>query len=71
MVNLKEIPEPLLYTIDEAACIISVSVSTLRRMIKNGNLKTVKPSIGTVRISRAELEAFIGVPKRSQERATE
>jgi len=52
-------PEPLLFKIEEAAHDLSMSASALRRLIKNGSLKTVRPTIGTVRISRAELERFV------------
>jgi excisionase family DNA binding protein len=58
MQSIAEPQEQLLYTIEEAAHILSMSGSSLRRLIKNGSLKTVRPSIGTVRITRAELEAF-------------
>jgi len=59
MHSKNELPEPLLYTMDEAACVLSVSRSTLRRWIKDRKLKTVRPSIGTVRITRDELESFV------------
>ena len=58
MTNSQDISEPLLYTIDEAACILSMSGSTVRRSIKIGSLRTVHPSVGTVRISRAELDGL-------------
>ena len=58
MATQPESPEPLLYTIEDAAHGLSMSASALRRLIKDGSLKTVRPSIGTVRVSRAELERF-------------
>jgi excisionase family DNA binding protein len=59
MQSIGEPQEQLLYTIEEAAHILSMSGSSLRRLIKNGSLKTVRPSIGTVRITRVELESFV------------
>jgi len=56
---IAESQEPLLYTMAAAAGMLSVSESTLRRWVSNGTLKTVRPSVGTVRISRAELERFV------------
>jgi excisionase family DNA binding protein len=55
----QEVLKPLLYSIDEAACIVSLSPSTIRRAIKNGYLNAIYPTVGTVRITRAELERFI------------
>ena len=52
-------PEPILLKVGEAAYGLSMSLSATRRLIKNGSLKTVRPTIGTVRISRAELERFV------------
>ncbi len=49
----------LLYTIEEVAYILSTSGTSVRRWIKNGSLNTVRPSIGTVRVTRAELERFV------------
>lgn len=54
----------LLYTIDEAACVLSTSGSTVRRWIKEGILTTVRPSPFCVRISRAELERFVSEAQR-------
>ena len=59
MQSIAESQGQLLYSIEEAAYILSTSGSTVRRWIKTGDLKTVRPSIGTVRISRAELERFV------------
>ena len=59
MVIQPENPEPLLHTVEEAAYILSIGVSSVYRLIKDEKLKTVRPTIGTVRITRAELERFV------------
>ena len=52
-------PEPLLYTIEESAYVLALSPPTVYRLIKSGGLKTIRPTPGCVRISRAELVQFV------------
>lgn len=59
MVSKEELPEPLLYSMEEAAFMLSISVSALHRETKKGNLKIIRPTPGCVRITRTELERFI------------
>ena len=50
---------PMVYTIDDAAYILSMSVSSIRRLIKDGQLKTMRISPGSIRITRTELEQYV------------
>ena len=50
---------PMIYTVDEAAFLLSVSTSSIRRWIRNGSLKTVRLGTGVVRIELDELVDFI------------
>ena len=49
----------MLHNIDEAAFLLSVSPSTVRRYIKDGSLRTVKLSPGVVRVEDSELMRFV------------
>jgi excisionase family DNA binding protein len=52
-------PLPKLYPLDMAAEALSVSTSTVRRLITDGKLKANKIG-GQLRISATELQRFIG-----------
>ena len=61
-----EFPEPLLYTVEEAAYLLSLSKSSVHRLIKEGKVKTLHPSPGSLRIGRTDLELFIKRAKREE-----
>jgi len=48
----------MVYTVEEVADILKVSVSTVRRLIKEGQLKTVRVGI-QLRITKEELDRFL------------
>jgi excisionase family DNA binding protein len=50
-------------TIEAAAAVASVSVSTVRRWLRSGRLAERRVE-GVIRIERAELEAVLGTPRR-------
>jgi excisionase family DNA binding protein len=47
-----------LYTIEEAAQMLKVSVDTIRRMIKRGELEVVKVGV-QIRIKAASLQKYL------------
>ena len=49
----------LLYSRRDAAGALSVSVDTLERMIRRGDIKAVRIGRRGVRVPRSELDAFI------------
>lgn len=53
-----ETPDPLLVGVRDACELLGVSVPTLRRLIRAGELGTV-PIDTRVRIPRADIDAFI------------
>lgn len=54
--------QPLLITIEEASRLLSVSRSTIYRMIKAGTLPIVRPLPDAPRIARADVELLISRP---------
>lgn len=51
--------KPVLYTMSEVAEILKVSVRTVKRMIKRGDIKAIKIG-GTVRIRKEALDEALG-----------
>ncbi len=49
----------MLHNVDEAAFILCVSPTTVRRWMKDGTLKVVRLSAGVVRVENSELERFV------------
>ncbi len=47
------------YTINEASAYLKTSVRSLRRYIKNGNIKSHKTPTGAIRFHRSDLDSFI------------
>ena len=58
----EDAPRPLLYAPTEAAVLLSVSRSTLWRLIRSGRLTRVEVMPGFFRITRASLMALAGRP---------
>jgi len=56
----EDAPRPLLYAPTEAAVLLSVSRSTLWRLIRSGRLTRVEVMPGFFRITRASLMALAG-----------
>lgn len=48
----------MVYTLEEVADILKVSVSTVRRLIKEGQLKTVRVRT-QLRVTKEELDRFL------------
>jgi len=59
MTITQEVPEPLLYTVEEAGFLLSLSGGSIRKFIRTGELKTIRPTPLSIRISRQELEQFV------------
>lgn len=62
--------EQLLYTINAAARVLSVSRATLYRALARGELRAVRIGCAT-RISRAELERFVRALEETASRELE
>jgi excisionase family DNA binding protein len=63
-VQMVEIPE--VYTLQEVAERLRVSLQTVRRLVRTGELKTIK--VGRqYRVTHAQLEAFMGQRQRDPE----
>ncbi len=63
-------PLPKLYPLDPSAEALSVSISTMRRLIGDGKLKANKVG-GQLRISATELQRFIDASIVAPEHCTE
>lgn len=48
----------IVYTIEDVADILKVSVYTVRNYIKDGKIKAIK-NMGSIRVSEGELNKFI------------
>jgi putative molybdopterin biosynthesis protein len=48
----------MVYTLEEVADILKVSVSTVRNLIKRGELKTVRVGV-QLRVKKEELDRFL------------
>lgn len=59
-------PERLAYSIAEAAQLLGVSESTVKRLLASGKLAAVKVG-GHRRISRTELYRLLEIPTEAQE----
>lgn len=57
--------QPMLLTQSAAAKLLGVSLNTLKRLIKRGDIRVTKITDGSVRIARAELERYIAVSTHS------
>lgn len=57
-------PEPLVYTVPQAAKVLATSDKTVRRLIKEGHLATVPHMEGRVVIPRTSVQALVdsGLP---------
>jgi len=51
----------MLYTVEEVAEILKVSVSTVRKLIREGKLKTVRVGVQR-RVKKEELDRFLDQP---------
>lgn len=51
--------EQKFYTISEVAKMLKVDPMTIRRYIKAGKIKAIKPTINVVRISEKDLNEFL------------
>lgn len=53
--------ELILYRLNEVATILRVDPSSVRRWVRNGKLRVLRPigARGTVRVTRTELERFL------------
>lgn len=52
-------PDPLLYTIEECAALLSLSRRAIYRALASGKLGSVLVSARTRRVTRAQLEAYV------------
>jgi len=58
-VNGKEaLPEPLVYTVEEAAAVLKISTKSVRRLLKRGFL-TGSKALRKILIPRQQIEAFL------------
>ncbi len=54
-----------LLTIEQAARELTVSKSTVERLVRAGRLRVIRPSPGTVRITRDEVNAYLASLRRA------
>ncbi|MDG6927118.1 MAG: helix-turn-helix domain-containing protein [Nitrososphaerota archaeon] len=52
-----------LYSVKETALTLHISDSTVRRMVRKGQIKAVKLPTGTIRIPESEILKLLGVDK--------
>lgn len=64
----EEIPERLAYSLPETARLLSVSLSTVKRLIASGSLSVVRIG-GQRRVPRSSLYALLEAPQPAQKGA--
>jgi excisionase family DNA binding protein len=56
--NKQAMPEPLVYTVEEAAAVLKISTKSVRRLLARGFL-TGSKALRKILIPRQQLEAFL------------